>query len=537
MVRHPDSSSENTATLAFSALRIQHLINSFRFLVSLILVLVVSFVEDVPFLTDERESLFIAIAGFYFVFSFVVFFISRGGVRTERLFVIVVLDIITLTLLTYFSGGVSSGIALLIIVFLMGVGVLVDKRLAAALAAVASIALLLEESIAFLEGGGGMQGFSQAGILGGVFFVAALLSVALAQRVKHSEMLAEQRGVDLANMEKLNEYIIQRMASGVLVVDRQKNIRLINEAAWYLLGLPVNKTITNVEQLSRELSVQLDKWFSVRNYEPHVFRVTASANIYPRFIGLGEQQSAGALVILEDTSIMNQQAQHLKMTALGRLTASIAHEIRNPLGAISHAAQLLAESNHLDMADQRLTQIIRENSVRTNTIIENVMQLTRRDQAKPETIELKTWLQNFLQEFARNHNIEANEVGLDIAPADTSVVFDPSHLHQILSNLCQNALKHGVSAEGVARFELRGGLMRESRGPFLDVIDYGPGISPELADQIFEPFFTTATKGTGLGLYIAKELSEANQAHLDYVPVPAGGSCFRITFASKRTEK
>lgn len=512
--------------------RVNALINIYRFLLGAGFTVVFSVFSEFSEVGKLNPGVSLSLSAAYLAFSLAMFVLIRLHKPSADVVSLSgsLVDVLFVVCLLYLSGGANSGLGILLVVSLLGVGVLLPKRTVTGVAAFASIAVLGVQLGLYAAGRADAASFTTAGVLGAVYFIAALLTSVLTQRVQVSEALAEKRGIDLANMAQLNDYIIQRMASGVIVADNNKDIRLINEAAGYLLGLPGRKAATNVDQLSSALASQVDQWLRSPSFEGQVFRVTASANVYPRFVSLGEQGSAGMLILLEDTSVMDQQAQHLKMTALGRLTASIAHEIRNPLGAISHAAQLLSESEHLDVADRRLTQIIRDNSVRTNTIIENVMQLTRRDQARSENLGLRLWLEDFLKEFCRTHSLDRAQVGVAIEPADVSVIFDPSHLHQILSNLCQNALKHGEAADSPLRFELRGGLMRESRGPFLDVIDFGQGISPDLAQQIFEPFFTTATKGTGLGLYIARELAESNRAHLDYVPVPTGGSCFRLTF-------
>ena len=249
------------------------------------------------------------------------------------------------------------------------------------------------------------------------------------------------------------------------------------------------------------------------------------------FAGLGDESNAGVLVFLEDASAMRQRAQQLKLASLGRLAASVAHEIRNPLGAISHASQLLAESS-LDESEHRLTQIINENSERMNAIIENVLHLSRRKAAEPKTVELRPWLVDFVQSFGATGALSGVEVDVQVQPPQLDVVVDSSQLQQVVWNLCENSLKHaGVPP----RLELRGGFNADAYRPYLDIIDNGNGIAPEVAEHLFEPFFTTRSEGTGLGLYIARELCEGNKASLNYIPM-ADGCCFRITFADPRRE-
>ncbi len=512
------------------------LIAFYRLLLSFVFVLGYLYQPVGSLLGYDNSAVFFAVANGYLFFSLLCVIANHihWPSLNLQIYLFSAIDILIIMVFMHTSGGLSSGIGVLLVVIVSATGALTSIRVAMAYAAAASLLVLGEHSYRVLEQGADTSYFLQAGMLGATLFISAIVFSMLAQRLRETEKLAEKIGVDLENMGQLNEYIIQRMGSGVLVVDEKLQIRLMNEAARYLLGLSVKKGLSSLEQISKPLLKQLLAWLKDEDYDPNVFRVAGSVAVYPRFTRLGKEQYAGALILLEDTSLLNQQAQHLKMTALGRLTASIAHEIRNPLGAISHAGQLLEESDNLDKADKRLTQIIREQSVRMNRIIENVMQLSRRDKSVPEKIKLDSWLRDFLEEFTRAHDIDIRKISLDVSPKDVEITFDPSHLHQILSNLCQNGIRHGGEHKGAYLLELQAGISRDIQGAFLDVIDYGPGIDAEMASQIFEPFFTTASKGTGLGLYIARELAEANQAYLDYVPIPTGGSCFRLIFANKK---
>lgn len=335
-------------------------------------------------------------------------------------------------------------------------------------------------------------------------------------------------GLDLASLAQLNEAIIQHLDAGVVVLDDSLRIRMMNDAAWSLLGRPDHKS--NLLDVSADLADELSRWRANRNYTPTAVKISDGKEVIPRFTPLGASGTRGVLLLLEDTALLKQQAQHIKLHALGRLTASIAHEIRNPLGAISHASQLLQESDQLDQADRRLSTIIHEQAKRMNAIIENVMQLGRRDKAVPERLCLREWLDEFVEEFARNHKIAPSKIQINIQSDDIVVSMDPSHLHQVLYNLCQNALTHGDPISDKVSVQLRGGHLAGTQEAYLDVIDSGPGIDEEMINQIFEPFFTTDSKGTGLGLYIAQELCEVNQAKIDYIARAEGGSCFRIRF-------
>jgi two-component system sensor histidine kinase PilS (NtrC family) len=223
--------------------------------------------------------------------------------------------------------------------------------------------------------------------------------------------------------------------------------------------------------------------------------------------------------------------QQSKLAALGRLSASIAHEIRNPVGAMSHAGQLLAESPNIGPNDRRLTDIIRSNSDRVSTIISNVLQLSRRESTKPARLSLGDWLDEFLPEFCQTMQISAAEIRIrEESDDDLEVLVDPSHLHQVVWNLCDNAIKYGETRGGI-KVEITLSRLGPSARPYLEVADRGSGIDAAVADRIFEPFFTDRKGGTGLGLFIARELCQLNRAVLLYEMRSGGGSIFRVVFS------
>lgn len=440
-------------------------------------------------------------------------------------------DIALITILMHASGGAPSGLGMLLAVSI-AVGSLVMHGITALLlAAIASLAIIAQQIYTQLYVDPSLTAYAQTGLLGASFFAIAILAHVLSQRLKESERLVSQRDIDLANMEQLNEYIIRNMRTGILVVDAEQKIHLMNESAWHLLGMPEGRRGSPLEQASQELAQQIAQWQSDSEFEFRNFRPLPNGReLKPGFSRLGTEDDQGTVIFLEDAASITQQAQQIKLASLGRLTASIAHEIRNPLGAISHATQLLGESPELPGTEQRLLGIVETNCGRVNDIIENVLQLSRRQRSRPEEIQLKSWLEKFIAEFQLAQQLAPESIQLTIEPEETIIRADPSQLHQILGNLCENAVVHYKEERSMFRLKLIGGMTRESGGPFLDVIDNGPGIDRESLRQIFEPFFTTVNAGTGLGLYIAKELSESNQLRLEYLPVPAGGACFRISF-------
>lgn len=534
-VRHAPPSENLPVSADAHTWKPLHFLNLYRLTLSGLLLVLAVTNPELSALGKTAPRLFELVSAAYLVFSIAASFAIRWrlfGFSTQ-VYAQVFVDILAVTLLMHGSGGVASGIGMLLIVAIAAGSLLMAGRMATLFAAIAALAVLSEQIYSHLTGAvASASSYMQTGLLGAAFFATALLARVLANRVMASEALAAQRASDLAHLARLNETIIQRMQSGVLVIDAQGQVRLMNESARSLLGTPIVGAGQELQSFAPALAEQLHAWRTAPLDEPRVFRnPMASADVLPRFTQLDPKGTT--LIFLEDAAAIAQQVQQAKLASLGRLTASIAHEVRNPLGAISHAAQLLAESPSLSEDDQRLTEIIREQSRRVNTIVENVLQLSRRQRSRPETFALGPWLEDFVAEFALAENIRPEQVTIDVQrSADVLVRIDPNHLHQILWNLCQNALRHGASENGPAHLVLRGGHDHNRRSPYLEVIDSGPGISPEIAQQIFEPFFTAQPHGTGLGLYIARELCEHNQARLNYRPNPTGGSCFRISFAN-----
>jgi len=444
------------------------------------------------------------------------------------------IDIATLTLLMHASGGLPSGLGTLLAIPVAAGGVLLAGEMALLYAALATLGMLGEQIFAQWFDLFGDTHYTQAGIHGTVFFATALVARWLAGHLRQSEAIAAQRGLDLANLAQLNDYIIRRLQSGVIVIDAEARIRLINTSARALLGLPEHEQPVALRNLSAELAARLVAWRNDPTAEIGTLRMAeVGADILPRFARLGASAESGTLIFLDDSSSVMHQMVQMKQASLGRLTGSIAHEIRNPLGAISHAAQLLDESGSLDHGDSRLIEIIRQHTGRVNEIIESIMQLSRRSGSHPETQRLGSTVTTFINEFSRSEGLSPGQLTAEIDPADTRINFDPVQLQQILRNLCTNALRYGQSPDpsGATRVRLYGGQTAGIRGPYLEVVDDGPGINEVSAQQIFEPFFTTDSRGSGLGLYISRALCEHNFARLDYLRPPAGGSCFRIRFA------
>jgi two-component system sensor histidine kinase PilS (NtrC family) len=437
----------------------------------------------------------------------------------------VIADIVGLTVLSYASGGIQSSIGLLLLVSLAAAGLISRGRITLFFAALASIATLLEHAFAVLRDEADVAQFVQVGLLCMAYFAVAWLAHTLAKYAVDSQLLAQRRGRDLVSLSEANRLVMRDMQDGVLVVDGEGVILQMNIRAEQLL----RKIISPHSSLSENFPIlfgQYALWKQTGNASRDTLRLDVGLQARVRFVAIERNAENGAVIFLEDMRRVRAEAQQIKLAALGRLTANIAHEVRNPLSAISYATELLQEEQG-DARNRRLLQIVLDNTHRINQIVQDVMQLNRRDRAQPEVFELAAILRGFVEEFDLAERHAGVMVLAGMTPGEVS--FDRGHLRQVLWNLCRNALRYGRKLPGslVLTMSAENGRM------MLAVQDDGPGISAEQQGKLFEPFFTTAQDGTGLGLYIAKELCEANGARLEYhADENRPGACFCITFGN-----
>lgn len=515
------------SALAQRILRLYHL---YRLIIGIMLVLLVSSDLDAELLQMTNPSLFRAGCWFYLVFNILIVALLERPRYKALMFSLALSDTILLSCLFYAGGGHASGIGNLLIASVAISNILLRGRIGLLIAAVSAIGIIYLTFYLSIDNPRTSSDYVQAGGLGALCFAVALLMQALTARLRFSEVLAEQRAVDVDNLEELNGLILQRMRTGILVLDAGRRVLLINQSALNMLG---HEALLGriIDDYCPHLVERLRHWRMNPVRVAESFKNSpAGPDLQASFATLNRHDKRQTLVFIEDLSQVALQAQQLKLAALGRLTAGIAHEIRNPLGAISHAVQLLEESEELATPDRRLAQIIHEQSRRINVVIENVLQLSRRRESEPELLNLATWLEDFVSRWRYSAPAQ-HQLHCETGTGVLSTRADPEHLTQILANLVHNGLRHSGQIHAQAQVWLRLYHHPHSNLPTLDVLDDGAGVSEQHLGKMFEPFFTTQTKGTGLGLYLSRELCASNQAHLEYSRRPEGGSCLRITFA------
>ena len=445
-----------------------------------------------------------------------------GGISAGLL-----LDIVAASLVLIALSGYS--IVPMMLLVNVGIAALLLPRRAYLFAALAALGVLLPYAYAQLTVPVAEHPSAETAAIVIAYFVVATLLRYLGGHMRATEDLAAQRGVDLLNLEQVNELIIQRMKTGVLLVDAANRILRINESAWHLIGNP-SPNQRELGSVAPELSRRLYHWrHSDKTDQTAVALAADVPEVIPRFTRLAPNDDTNVLIFLDDTSLLSRRAEELTLSSLGRLSASIAHEIRNPLAAIRYSAQLLAESPKLESEDKRLVDIINNHCTRANDVVENILQLSRRERSRPETLDLNAWILAFVEDYKQSNDLGGDHLRAVTQNRTIEAMVDPQHLQQVVWNLVQNALRYGRQPNEPARVSVVSRLGADKGPPLIEIIDRGPGIPPKVAAQIFEPFYTTHEYGTGLGLYLAKQMSEASQASLEYVPVAGGGACFRIT--------
>jgi two-component system sensor histidine kinase PilS (NtrC family) len=486
---------------------------------------------DPKLLSIANPNAFITGVGLYFVFGLVTFW----WVQMDRLplplphmlFALLFGDVFFLGLVMFAGGGFGAPLPILLFPQLAAAGWLLRQETAFFQAGFASVALLGLDAFRVWNGQAGGAQIFQTGIIGFGYFTTVGIAVALGRYTKQSEDLAAQRGIDVANLEQVNRLIIQDMQDGVLVVDLNGIVRGHNAQVTRLLGgFGRMRGGMRLAEFSTTLHDYWRRWQEDFSETLEPFKVDATQRLLRvRLVRIGSGLNGGTLIYLEDLGRAQTEAQQMKLAAMGRLTASIAHEVRNPLSAINQAAQLLEEDGAVAPEGTRLLGMIRNNAKRIDRIVGEVLQLNRRDRQQPEVITFAEFMRSLIEEIVPAENMPPGGVVMQI-PDDLLIIFDRGHLNQIVWNLVRNAWQHCQKKEGSIHIAARAGYMGDA--VICELNDDGPGIPAELRPQIFEPFFTTRPGGTGLGLYIARELADANGAALELLP-KGPGAHFRMT--------
>lgn len=426
------------------------------------------------------------------------------------------LDILFAVLFIYTSGGLGSGLVVLLVITIAASGVLLGGRHAVAAAALATLCLMGEHAYVIVTHQRSLGGFTTLGFAGLGLFITSFVIYLLSARLRHQQAKVSEQRLDISNLNQVNEYIVEQLDAGIVVIDEGKRIRIVNRQARSLLGWQGGSLVGSpLRSLSTDLDQLLPASGDAPNGQPARVELNTDKTLVVRLAPLADgSRSPGTILILEDLGAIEEEKQNEKLIAMGRLSASIAHEIRNPLGAISHAGQLLSESEHIDAKDQRLLEIISTQSQRINKIIENVLDLGRPAQVNMRAIDTVAWLDEILVEFRQQHDLSNAQVRLT-TNGKPKAYGDPEQLRLAIINLLDNGLRHATPGV-LPLLELQLSEDESDASPLLRIYDSGPGVDKTLRERIFEPFYTTSTRGNGLGLYVTRKICQANHASIDY---------------------
>ncbi|WP_439107214.1 sensor histidine kinase [Congregibacter sp.] len=506
----------------------------YRTVLSVVFLVLITLPATRQLVGAQNPALYVAVSSI-FLFSNVALL---GAVAVQwqssnaKLVLLFCVDIVCITLLSDASGGMSSGLPLLLAITVASSAVLISNRTVATLVAALTVLAVLGDTLRLMStSDAGIRALFPAGLLGLLFFAVSGMVQLVAMRLGRVEALASERGSDIYRLQRLNEQIVQNMQTGILLVDSQNRARLLNAAAGRLLDPSRPIALEQGRELMDYSAVLTERIDNFR-LNGHQVRTPFEARgdgteVVARFHSLEGGDEDQILVFLEDYRPVAAYAQSLKLSSLGRLAASIAHEIRNPLGAISHASQLLNESPTLAKDDRRMVDIVLTNSQRVNDIVESILQISRREPPKPDTLKLVDWMSEYYERY-RSARDNPGQLTIEYVDPQARILMDPEHLERVLDNLVDNAMRHSEVTNQKQSAELRVRVDRKKRECVVDVYDDGEGVEAADIPRLFEPFFTRSQGGSGLGLYLCRELCELNQARIAYVPTTEGRSRFQI---------
>lgn len=530
--------SNETLASESRAYQIGYIYGLYRLMIGFFLVLVnYTANEALKIGKSTSENLFSSeveylVLGLYFILALIllgVFYFWRERIRTQLL-IGFVFDMIILTLLLHSGVTKDLQIVLLYMVTTAASFMVLTLRNALIVTLIAIVSLSFQQLFNAYKGNMSILGLSDSIALSIALFAVGFLSWSISQRLSLAEASAYQNAKEIKRLHALNKEVIENIDSGIIVTNQSGNILIINQISEDLLRLPLLDANLNLSaylfERERQLHAhykELVEWYS---YDK-------DSDVYTLILPQKEEEPAinirihkkklpeyGQLLILEDISREESYAQQLKLNSLGSLSASIAHEIRNPLNAITQASELILEDENSQKSENYdLLQMIYKQSHRINRIIEDIVKLSRQEPPKQQLIHLKQWLPDLMAQHYPN-----DKIALSFRD-EGEIYFDPHHLEQICINLINNALRHTKPLPNIADVNIL--IHTNQRDIIMDIIDNGDGVHKNDLPNLFSPFFTKSVGGTGLGLYLSKAFSEANHAKLIYLP-HAKKTCFRL---------
>ena len=423
-----------------------------------------------------------------------------------------VVDIVMIMALVYLTGGIGTGVGILVLPFVATSCMLSYGKFPALYAGFTTVCILcvmfLSDQLSLDAEKWDGRNIGTAIMLIGASFAVAYLTSYSATFLRDATASARKHKRNYNRVRGLNQLVLNRVQEAVIVIDPELKVWLFNrQAKNYFSGLAAEHKEPIFEDLVARWLLNPEKSFEA---DIHLHRFS----MHVRAVPMVQEDGKLLMLFLRSLREIAAEAMATKLASLGQLTANLAHEIRNPMSAIRHANDLLQE-NIEDPVSKKLHGIIDGNIRRIDKMLEDISTLNKKDNLGRESINLmKFWLA-FKQEFTLNNPSSVGCIKMKMQGKNLTVTADPMHVQQIMWNLCNNAWRHSTKGSDAIKVSIKpSGKLNVS----IVVSDDGPGAAPEIRNRLFEPFFTTEKGGTGLGLYVARELAHANLGQLHYHP-------------------
>lgn len=439
---------------------------------------------------------------------------------TQQLSIVFFSDLCALSLLTLASHGPNLNLSLLFVITIFAASLLIDSKKSLIITLIAVISVVYQQIIGSIFSESPFSSIGNSTLLAFLFFVVYGTGQIAVKRFQVLENLNFSQSIELNRLQNINRYILEQIETGYLVLDENCHVVLSNPAACHLLGIQAMYSHEKFPLYRSQPDLfELIKFEDLENGERFQFESQQSRyNIHIQVQKLIVPHQTLMLLVLEDAKKLNQQVQQLKLASLGQLSASIAHEIRNPLAAIVQANDLFSGSQ--PEQQMVLNDMIRKQASRIDRIIQDTLNMVKNKEMHPVLIHLEQFLPLFIREDLADI---ADQIRLQI-DMPISIQFDEAQLRQVLINLIRNAIRHNDPESQ----HIEVNVQPYEHKVWINVRDFGAGVSIHDQASLFKPFFSTSINGTGLGLYLSHSFCEANQAQLNYIQQEQG-ACFRIS--------
>lgn len=496
---------------------------SYRFIIAVSLLLITTITQYVDAVASTHPTFYLLLLALYFICCSLQWLMLRYTHHfplSLQFLALFIVDVVAFSSLTFASDGPSLQISLLFVMTIFTASLLLEQKKALIITLVSVICVIYQHFIGSLFNVSSMNNIGNSALLAFLFFAVYALGQLAVGRFHNLENTNLNQAQELRRLQEINSYILEQIEIGYMVLDENYHVVLTTPAGCDFLGIA--PTFAYQKQPLYNIQPEL---FDVLHFEGLIdgdtFQFEAKNSLYQLHIQVKKLKipnQALTLLVLQDARTLNQRVQQLKLAALGQLSASIAHEIRNPLAAIVQANDLIHDAPQEQQV--MLSSMISKQAQRIDKIVQDTLNMVRSKETRASLLDLAQFIPEFLAEDLAD---VLNKIDTFIEK-DVSIYFDESQLRQVLINLLRNALRHNNQ---ITHKNIELHVYTQHNHARIEVLDFGSGVATTDIASLFKPFFSTEINGTGLGLYLSHSFCEANQAKLYYVEQQQG-ACFRI---------